>query len=177
MSARPPAQLEADGCVSRLVAQYGSQAEVARAFQIDRAVVNHWVKSGYVPARWASEVERITQGRISAADIVNEASAKKPVRVKSRPEDAPFGILPESDPMSSYAPTKRIQSVITSYSIHYTKLYEAGAMSRSARGMRRGPWLKRMRAVAGGKAAQIRIDRAPEREHLEQLAHFRNNFV
>jgi len=110
MSARPSTQPEAEGCVSRLVAQFGSQAEVARAFQIDRAVVNHWVKSGYVPARWASEVERITQGRISAAELVNEASAKKPVRVKSRPDDAPFGILPESNPMSTYAPAKRIQS-------------------------------------------------------------------
>src|SRR5437899_6808348 len=63
----------------------------------------------YVPARWAGEVERITQGRISALEIINEASAKNPVRVKSRPEHLPFG-LPESDPMSQYAPSKRIQS-------------------------------------------------------------------
>jgi len=110
MPARPAVQPETDDCVSRLVALFGSQAEVARAFQLDRAVVNYWVKAGYVPARWASEVERITQGRIAAADIVNEASAKKPVRVKSRPDDAPFGILPEFNPMSQYAPSKRIQS-------------------------------------------------------------------
>jgi len=110
MPARPAVQPETDDCVSRLVALFGSQAEVARAFQLDRAVVNYWVKAGYVPARWASEVERITQGRIAAADIVNEASAKKPVRVKSRPDDAPFGILPEVNPMSQYAPSKRIQS-------------------------------------------------------------------
>jgi len=110
MPARPAVQPATDDCVSRLIALFGSQAEVARAFQLDRAVVNYWVKSGYVPARWASEVERITQGRIAAADIVNEASAKKPVRVKSRPDDAPFGILPEFNPMSQYAPSKRIQS-------------------------------------------------------------------
>jgi alanine-glyoxylate transaminase/serine-glyoxylate transaminase/serine-pyruvate transaminase len=110
MPARPAVPPETDDCVSRLVALFGSQAEVARAFQLDRAVVNYWVKAGYVPARWASEVERITQGRIAAADIVNEASAKKPVRVKSRPDDAPFGIPPEFNPMSQYAPSKRIQS-------------------------------------------------------------------
>jgi alanine-glyoxylate transaminase/serine-glyoxylate transaminase/serine-pyruvate transaminase len=110
MTSRPAVQPEADDCVSRLVALFGSQAEVARAFQLDRAVVNYWAKSGYVPARWASEVERITQGRIAAADIVNEASAKKPVRVKSRPGDAPFGLSPESNPMSQYAPSKRIHS-------------------------------------------------------------------
>src|ERR687896_508764 len=96
-------------CVERLVEIFGSQADVARAFQLDRAVVHHWVKTGYIPARWAGEVERITQGRISALDVINEASAKNPVRVKSRPGDAPFGIPPESDPMTQYAPSKRIQ--------------------------------------------------------------------
>src|SRR6266545_7325140 len=96
-------------CAQRLVEMFGSQADVARAFQLDRAVVHHWMKTGYVPARWAGEVERVTQGRISSADVINEASAKNPVRVKSRPDDAPFG-LSESDPMSQYAPSKRIQS-------------------------------------------------------------------
>src|SRR5258708_7757575 len=96
-------------CAEQLVEIFGSQADVARAFQLDRAVVHNWVKTGYVPARWAGEVERITQGRINALEIINEASAKNPVRVKSRPGHLPFG-LPESDPMSQYAPTKRIQS-------------------------------------------------------------------
>jgi hypothetical protein len=41
-------------CAERLVSIFGSQAEVARAFRLDRAVVNNWVKSGYVPARWAT---------------------------------------------------------------------------------------------------------------------------
>jgi alanine-glyoxylate transaminase / serine-glyoxylate transaminase / serine-pyruvate transaminase len=97
-------------CAEQLVVLFGSQADVARAFQLDRAVVNNWVKSGYVPARWATEVERVTQGRITAVEILTEASAKKPVRVKSRPDDASFGILSETDPMSSYAPSKRIHS-------------------------------------------------------------------
>ncbi len=96
-------------CASRLVELFGSQAEVARAFQLDRAVVHHWVKTGYVPARWAGEVERVTQGRIRSEDVINEASAKNPVRVKSRPDDAPFG-MPENDPMTQYAPSKRIHS-------------------------------------------------------------------
>src|ERR1700752_1539628 len=96
-------------CADRLVEIFGSQAEVARAFQIDRAVVHHWTKMEYVPARWAGEVERITEGRISSNDVINEASAKNPVRVKSRPENAPFGIASE-EAMSQYAPAKRIQS-------------------------------------------------------------------
>ena len=96
-------------CAARLVELFGSQADVARAFQVDRAVVHNWVKTGYVPARWAGEVERVTQGRIHSVEVVNEASAKNPVRVKSRPENAPFG-MSESEPMSQYAPSKRIHS-------------------------------------------------------------------
>src|SRR5262245_41075556 len=96
-------------CAARLVEIFGSQADVARAFQLDRAVVHNWVKTGYVPARWAGEVERVTQGRISAVEIINEASAKNPIRVKSRPEHIPFG-LSETSSMTQYAPTKRIQS-------------------------------------------------------------------
>jgi alanine-glyoxylate transaminase/serine-glyoxylate transaminase/serine-pyruvate transaminase len=97
-------------CAERLVEVFGTQADVARAFQLDRAVVHNWVKTGYVPARWAAEVERITQGRISALEILDEASAKNPVRVKSRPEDAPFGVSPETSAMTQYAPSKRITS-------------------------------------------------------------------
>jgi alanine-glyoxylate transaminase/serine-glyoxylate transaminase/serine-pyruvate transaminase len=97
-------------CALKLVELFGSQAEVARAFQLDRAVINNWVKSGYVPARWATEIERVTQGRICAVDILTEASAKRPVRVKSRPDDASFGILSESESMNPYVPSKRIHS-------------------------------------------------------------------
>src|SRR2546428_136834 len=114
-------------CAERLVEIFGSQAELARAFQLDRAVVHNWVKVGYVPARWAGEVERLTQGRISAVEVINEASAKNPVRVKSRPGDAPFGILSETDPMSQYAPAKRI------YSVDPQKLEDALKKNRDAK--------------------------------------------
>ncbi len=98
-------------CAVRLVEIFGSQAEVARTFRLDRAVVNNWVKSGYVPARWAMEVERATGGRIAAVEVLNEAGAKKPVRVKSRPDgenlfESPLG----SEIMNTYAPAKRIHS-------------------------------------------------------------------
>src|SRR5256885_6548342 len=96
-------------CAERLVEIFGSQADVARAFHLDRAVVHNWVKTGYVPARWAGEIERVTQGRISALDVINEASAKNPVRVKSRPEHLPSG-LPGADPMTHNALTKPSQS-------------------------------------------------------------------
>src|SRR3990167_8266352 len=98
-------------CATRLVEIFGSQAEVARAFRLDRAVVNNWVKSGYVPARWAMEVERATGGRIAAVEVLNEAGAKKPVRVKSRPDcENLFGSNLGSETMNSYAPAKRTPS-------------------------------------------------------------------
>jgi len=96
-------------CAARLVEIFGSQAEVARAFQLDRAVVNNWVKCGYVPARWATEVERVTKGAIGAVDVLNEASAKKPVRVKSRPDDF-RSPLSGNEAMNPFAPAKRISS-------------------------------------------------------------------
>ncbi len=98
-------------CAERLVEIFGSQADVARAFRLDRAVVNNWVKSGYVPARWAMEVERVTGGKVAAVEVLNEASAKKPVKVKSRPDDALFGSpLSGKDAMNDFAPAKRISS-------------------------------------------------------------------
>src|SRR3990170_9038940 len=99
-------------CADRLVAMFGSQAEVARRFRLDRAVVNNWVKSGYVPARWAMEVENATHGQISAIQVLNEATARKPLRMKSRPDgESLFGSpLTGNDTMNEFAPAKRINS-------------------------------------------------------------------
>ena len=77
---------------------------------MDRAVISHWVKMGYVPARWAVEVERLTDGQVAATEVLNEANAKKPVRVKSRPEAEAFGAIDGSHTMTNFAPAKRISS-------------------------------------------------------------------
>ena len=102
-------------CAERLVELFGSQAEVARRFSLDRAVVNNWVKSGYVPARWAMEVEQVTNGEVTAAEILNDATARKPIRLKSRPDGENLYALNQSnsgsDTMSNiYLPAKRISS-------------------------------------------------------------------
>jgi alanine-glyoxylate transaminase/serine-glyoxylate transaminase/serine-pyruvate transaminase len=99
-------------CAERLVAFFGSQAEAARRMKLDRAVVNNWVKSGYIPSRWAVEVEGVTGGQILATEVLNEAYAAKPIRVKSRGEDENlFGSpLEGNEAMNPYAPAKRIQS-------------------------------------------------------------------
>src|SRR5688572_27204041 len=99
-------------CADRLVAIFGSQAEVARQFRLDRAVVNSWVKSGYVPARWAMEVENATHGEITTVEVLNEATARKPLRMKSRPDgESLFGSpLKGNDVMNDFAPATRINS-------------------------------------------------------------------
>jgi len=99
-------------CAERLVSIFGSQAEVARRMKLDRAVVSHWVKLGYIPSRWAVEVEHLTGGQVAATDVLNEAYAAKPIRVKSRGEDEnPFGSpIAGSESMNPYAPAKRISS-------------------------------------------------------------------
>jgi len=99
-------------CIDRLVAIFGSQAEVARQFRLDRAVVNNWVKSGYVPARWAMEVENATQGQIAAVEVLSEATARKPLRMKSRPDGESLFGLPTigNEIMNEFAPAKRIGS-------------------------------------------------------------------
>ena len=99
-------------CAERLVELFGSQAEVARRLRLDRAVVNNWVKSGYVPARWATEVEALSSGQIAAIEVLNEATARKPLRMKSRPDgESLFGSpLTGKDLMNEFAPAKRISS-------------------------------------------------------------------
>lgn len=99
-------------CADRLVALFGSQAEVARRLKLDRAVVNNWVKSGYVPSRWAMEIERLSEGQITAVEVLNEANTRKPIRVKSRgEEESLFGpTFVGSDYMNTFSPAKRINS-------------------------------------------------------------------
>jgi len=99
-------------CAERLVAFFGSQAEVARQLRLDRAVVSNWVKSGYVPARWAMEIENATGGQIAAVEVLNEATARKPLKLKSRPDgEAPFSNVTTGNlAMDKFAPAKRISS-------------------------------------------------------------------
>ena len=58
------------------------------------------------------EVEHATNGKILATEILNEANARRPIRLKSRgEEDSLFGpSLAGSDNMNQFAPAKRIHS-------------------------------------------------------------------
>jgi len=58
------------------------------------------------------EVENLTQGEIRAVEILNEATVRKPIKLKSRPDgESLFGSpLQGNETMNSYAPSKRIHS-------------------------------------------------------------------
>ena len=105
-------------CAERLVALFGSQAEVARRFRVDRAVVNNWVKSGYVPARWAMEVEHVTDGQVSAVEILNEANARKPVRVKSRPDGENFHVVDDAFAQRHRRKPRRARQAFLTRGVH-----------------------------------------------------------
>jgi alanine-glyoxylate transaminase / serine-glyoxylate transaminase / serine-pyruvate transaminase len=92
----------------RLISLFGSQAEVARRLRIDRAVISHWVKCGYVPARWSMEVQAVTGGQIGADEVLREATLAKPIRLKSRADDDSAN--QEGPDMNQFAPAKRITS-------------------------------------------------------------------
>ncbi len=94
----------------RLIALFGSQAEVARRLRIDRAVVSHWAKCGYVPARWSMEVQALTGGQIGADEVLREATLAKPIRLKSRAEDYTSFANQEEFDMNQFVPAKRITS-------------------------------------------------------------------
>jgi len=96
-------------CVQRLVEIFGSQAEVARAMRLDRAVVNNWMKCGYIPPRWAMEVENLSGGRIGADEILQEATRARPARVKSRADEDASMTSGDSN-MGDFNPGKRISS-------------------------------------------------------------------
>jgi DNA-binding transcriptional regulator YdaS (Cro superfamily) len=60
----------------KLIERFGSNAEVARQFDITREAVRQWIENG-IPTDRALEVEELTDGDISATEILKAARKKK----------------------------------------------------------------------------------------------------
>lgn len=58
----------------------GGVSKVARSLDLDSRMVGNWFVNGYVPATWALHVERKTDGKVSAMDVLREYEAKAPKR-------------------------------------------------------------------------------------------------
>lgn len=72
-------------CPDRLVELFdNSPAEASRRLRLDRQMVHQWVIKGYIPERHALDVERVSQGRITIREMLEEAARARPLKLKSR---------------------------------------------------------------------------------------------
>lgn len=63
-------------CVERMLKLYGGVSAVGRVMRLSRQNVNSWKVRGYIPPKYAFEVERITKGQIKASEVMGEAVEK-----------------------------------------------------------------------------------------------------
>jgi len=67
----------------KLLKLHGSQAELAEALGESRQLVHSWWKRGFIPERRGMEVERLTGGVVSAAEVLVEADRLKRMGLRS----------------------------------------------------------------------------------------------
>lgn len=54
----------------QVVQHFGNKARLAEAIGVTRQAVNSWKNDGFIPAGSAVEIERITDGKFRAIDLV-----------------------------------------------------------------------------------------------------------
>lgn len=57
----------------RLVKKFGGLSSAARVMRVDRQLVYAWNRQGYIPAKYAYIVDRVTKGEISAQSVIDDA--------------------------------------------------------------------------------------------------------
>lgn len=62
--------------IQKLIKHLGSNAEVARRFDITREAVRQWFERG-IPTDRALDIEEITDGEVTATEILKAARKKK----------------------------------------------------------------------------------------------------
>jgi DNA-binding transcriptional regulator YdaS (Cro superfamily) len=53
-----------------LVAHYGSQNKLAGALNVSSVAVGQWIKSGAIPPLRAIQIEKLTEGKFKAKDLI-----------------------------------------------------------------------------------------------------------
>lgn len=56
--------------MDELLNHYGSQYQIAKRFSVSRAYVCQWFAAGHVPAKMAVLIEKDTEGKLKAIDLV-----------------------------------------------------------------------------------------------------------
>jgi len=54
----------------KVINHFGSQANLARELNVTRQAITLWKVSGFIPSGNAVEIERITNGKFKAVDLV-----------------------------------------------------------------------------------------------------------
>lgn len=77
--------------VDKLVRRYGGLSATARVIRrecglkVSRQLVYAWQKAGYIPAKYAFEIHKLTDGEISAEEVTIDArEAQKSVEVVAK---------------------------------------------------------------------------------------------
>ncbi len=55
-----------------LVEHYGSQNKLAGALNVSSVAVGQWLKQGTIPPLRAIQIEKLTEGKFKAADLIGE---------------------------------------------------------------------------------------------------------
>lgn len=56
--------------IQEIIKHFGNQAKLAKKLGIGRAAVNHWSIRGIIPPNRAIQIEKLTEGKFKAIDIV-----------------------------------------------------------------------------------------------------------
>lgn len=80
------AQNVIDRCIEHFGGEAGGMAEFARVMEVDRQLVFSWKKRGYIPPKYAYEVESRTRRLVTAREVIDDAnrSMAKPMRVTTK---------------------------------------------------------------------------------------------
>lgn len=77
-------QFVSDSCPDKLIAHFQGAGNAARILKVDRQSIYQWEKKGFIPTFHALEVERVTQGKITIREILEEAEKISPPKILAR---------------------------------------------------------------------------------------------
>lgn len=82
---------EKKNCAQQYIECFGTErgalSDAARALGVDRQVLLNWREKGWIPPANALDVEKASQGQVTAREILEEARLKNPPRFKTRPSN------------------------------------------------------------------------------------------
>ena len=63
--------------IDKLVEMYGNASKAAKALGEDRQLVEIWIRQGYIPFKRGEQIEKATNGQITAHEVYDSAARTK----------------------------------------------------------------------------------------------------